>query len=229
VKTAFPFKDFTMRLPLRAKSLIAATLTAGLFLSHFASAQAPDAKAVLAKGQQIATTVCAACHGADGNSMQAANPSLAAQPAGYIANQLAHFKSGVRDNAIMKGFATALSPEDMKAVGEYYSRQKPRILGAKDMKLAKAGETIWRSGIPAKGVPACTACHGPAGAGIAAQYPRLGGQHPEYTLEELKSFAAMTRGGNDKDVGGKVMTAIASKLSEAEMKALAEYAAGLKP
>ncbi len=216
-----------MRFTLRATSQLLATLSAGL-VAAATFAQAPDAKAVLAKGQQIATTVCAACHGADGNSMMAANPSLAGQPAGYVARQLEHFKSGVRDNAIMKGFAATMSAEDMKAVGEYFSQQKPRVLGVKDMAVAKAGEIIYRSGIAAKGVPACTACHGPSGAGIPAQYPRLSGQHPEYTLAQLKSFAGNARGGHDKDAGGKVMTAFAAKLSEAEMKALAEYTAGLR-
>jgi cytochrome c553 len=222
-----PDKDKIMSFTPRAMSLAVATLTAGLF-STLTSAQAPDAKAMLAKGQQIATTVCAACHGADGNSLASANPSLAGQPAGYIAKQLTHFKSGVRDNAIMKGFATALSDDDMKAVGEYFSRQKPRIIGAKNLELAKTGEAIWRGGIPAKGVPACTACHGPSGAGIPAQYPRLGGQYAEYTYEELSAFAKGVRGNHDKDAGGKIMTAIAAKMNEAEMKAVAEYAAGLR-
>ncbi len=211
-----------MSFTFRAASLAIATLGACA-----AFAQTPDSKALIAKGQQTAAA-CAACHGADGNSLIAANPSLAGQPAGYIAKQLEHFKAGTRDNAIMKGFASALSSEDMKAVGEYFSRQKPRVIGLKDVAAIKTGEAIWRAGIAAKGVPACTACHGPAGAGIAAQYPRIGGQHAEYTLAQLKSFAGGTRGGNDKDAGGKIMAAFAGKLSDGEMKAVAEYASGLR-
>jgi cytochrome c553 len=224
------FEELMKKTPLRAAALLA-SLTVAALCTLPALAQEPakvDSAAMVAKGQQIASTVCAACHAADGNSMQAINPSLAGQPAGYIAKQLEHFKSGVRDNAIMKGFASALSSEDMKAVGEYFSRQKPRVIGAKDMAVAKAGETIWRSGIASKGVPACTACHGPAGAGVPAQYPRLGGQHPDYTIAQLKAFAGGTRGAHDKDAGGKVMMAFAGKLSEGEMKALAEYASGLR-
>ena len=214
-----------MSFTLRAFALCASLVT----LSVFAADAPPvvDSAARIAKGQQLAAT-CAACHGADGNSMIAANPTLAGQPAGYIAKQLTHFKSGVRDNAVMKGFATGLSDEDMKALGEYFSRQKARVIGVKDVSVAKVGENIWRNGIIAKGVPACTACHGPAGAGIPAQYPRLGGQHAEYTLAQLKSFAGGTRGAHDKDAGGRTMAAFAGKLSDAEMKAVAEYASGLR-
>ncbi len=214
-----------MSFTLRAFALCASLIS----LSAFAADAPPvvDSAARVAKGQQLAAT-CAACHGADGNSLIAANPSLAGQSAGYIARQLTHFKSGVRENAIMKGFATALSDEDMKALGEYFSRQKARVGGVKEVMLAKVGENIWRNGIIAKGVPACTACHGPAGAGIPAQFPRLGGQHAEYTLTQLKSFAGGTRGANDKDAGGRVMAAFAGKMNEAEMKAVAEYASGLR-
>jgi cytochrome c553 len=220
-----PHKDTTMSFTLRAFALCASLIS----LSAFAADAPPavDTAARVAKGQQLAAT-CAACHGTDGNSMIAANPTLAGQPAGYIARQLTHFKSGVRDNAIMKGFATALSDDDMKALGEYFSRQKARVGGVKDVSVAKVGENIWRNGIIAKGVPACTACHGPSGAGIPAQYPRLGGQHAEYTLAQLKSFAGGTRGAHDKDAGGRTMAAFAGKMSEAEMKAVAEYASGLR-
>ena len=214
-----------MSLTLRACALCASLISLPLF-----AADAPpvvDLAARAAKGQQLAAA-CAACHGADGNSLIAANPSLAGQPAGYVTKQLMHFKTGVRDNAIMKGFAAGLADEDMKALGEYYSRQKIRVIGVKDVSVAKVGENIWRNGIIAKGVPACTACHGPAGAGVPAQYPRLGGQHAEYTLAQLKNFAGGARGAHDKDAGGRTMAAFAGKLSEAEMKAVSEYASGLR-
>jgi cytochrome c553 len=226
--------QITMSFTLRARtafcaSVFAATLSAVYSASSLA-ADAPaavDFAARIAKGQQLSAT-CAACHGADGNSLIAANPSLAGQPAGYIARQLAHFKTDVRANAIMKGFATALSDDDMKALGEYFSRQKPRVIGVKDVSVAKVGENIWRNGNIAKGIPACTACHGPAGAGVPAQYPRLGGQHADYTIAQLKGFAGGTRGAHDKDAGGRTMAAFAGKMSDAEMKAVAEYASGLR-
>jgi cytochrome c553 len=116
----------------------------------------------------------------------------------------------------------------MKALGEYFSRQKPRVIGVKDVSVAKVGENIWRNGNIAKGIPACTACHGPAGAGVPAQYPRLGGQHAEYTIAQLKGFAGGTRGAHDKDAGGRTMAAFAGKMSDAEMKAVAAYASGLR-
>lgn len=227
-----------MSLTLRARTAFCASIFVATFSGVFSAAfsassvaadapPAVDMAARAAKGQQLSAT-CAACHGADGNSLIAANPSLAGQPAGYIARQLTHFKTDVRANAIMKGFAAALSDDDMKALGEYFSRQKPRVLGVKDVSVAKVGENIWRNGIIAKGIPACTACHGPAGAGVPAQYPRLGGQHAEYTIAQLKGFAGGTRGAHDKDAGGRTMAAFAGKLSEAEMKAVAEYASGLR-
>lgn len=195
-----------------------ALMAAGLLvLSLHAGAQAPDRD-----GAQIATTVCAACHGADGNSMLPANPHLAQQSEQYIAAQLAAFKSGARANPIMQGMAAGLTPGEMKAVGAYYAKQrltKPAI--AKDKKLALEGQQIWRAGIKKLDVPACAGCHGPAGAGIPAQYPRVAGQWPEYTLDSLKQYASGTRKNT-------MMQPIATRLSEGQMKALAEYMAGMR-
>ncbi|MBL8515915.1 MAG: cytochrome c4 [Betaproteobacteria bacterium] len=186
-------------------------------VSLHAGAEAPDRD-----GTQIATTVCAACHGMDGNSMIAANPHLAQQSEQYIAAQLAAYKSGARVNPIMQGMAAGLTPGEMKAVGAYFAKQrlaKPAI--AKDKKLALEGQQIWRAGIKKLDVPACAGCHGPAGAGIPAQYPRVAGQWGDYTLDALKQYAAGTR----KNV---MMQPIAQRLSEGQMKALSEYMAGLR-
>lgn len=186
-----------------------------------AAASAPVPKADLERGKQIATTVCAACHGADGNSAASANPHLAGQHGDYIAAQLAAFKSGARPSPIMQGMAGALTPEDMRNVGAYYESRKPAAAVARDKALAMRGQQVWRAGIKSTGVPACAGCHGAAGHGIAAQYPRLAGQFPEQSLGWLKAYAA---GGRPHPVMGPV----AAKLSENDMKALAEYIAGLR-
>ena len=184
----------------------------------------------LAKGQALAG-VCAGCHGVDGVSPIPTQPSLAGMSWQYIAKQLRHFKSGQRDNAIMKGFATTLSDADMKALGVYFASMKGRPIGTKDEKLAKTAERLYRAGDATRSLPACAGCHSPSGAGIPALYPRVGGQHAEYTLAQLTSFRAGVRGGatkEDSNPTGKMMMTIAGKLTEPEMKALAEYTAGLK-
>lgn len=195
-----------------------------------ALAQDPAAKPDLAKAQTIVNQVCAACHGTDGNSPSPANPSLAGLPAEYITAQLAHFKSGVRANPVMLGMSAALSPADMVALGAYYAHQKPKGLTAKDPELVKIGQGLYRGGDTAHGIPACSACHGPSGAGVPKSYPRLAGQHGEYTYAQLKAFKAGERGADKegKDVNGRIMAAIAAKLSDTQMKALAEYTAGLR-
>jgi cytochrome c553 len=193
-------------------------------------AQNESAKPDPAKVQQIVTQDCAGCHGAEGNSLSAANPSLAGQQAEYITLQLAHYKAGIRNNPVMMAMAAPLSPEDMKALGIFYSRQKTRVQGAKDPQLIAAGQKLFRGGNGASGVPACAACHAPNGAGVPARYPRLGGQYADYTVAQLKAFKAGERGmdKDGKDVNGKIMTQIASRMSERDMLAVAEYAAGLR-
>lgn len=186
-----------------------------------AAEPAAAAKPDLERGKQIATTVCAACHGADGRSSLAANPHLAAQHGEYIALQLAAFKSGVRPSPIMQPMAAALTPEDMRNVGAYYEMQKPVESMARDKALATRGQQIWRGGIRGINVNACAGCHGASGHGIPAQNPRLAGQWSELTVGWLKAFA----------VGGRphpVMGPLAAKLSENDMKAVAEYIAGLR-
>jgi len=199
---------------------------AGLMASVYACAAIAAApgdapKPDLERGKQLATTVCAACHGADGNSPTPANPVLAGQHGGYIANQLAAFKSGARPSPIMQGMAAPLTPEDMRSVGAFYEQQKAGERVARDAALVKRGERIWRAGIRAIGVPACAGCHGAAGHGIPAQYPRLAGQHSELTLGWLKAYASGAR-------PNPVMSPIASKLNENDMRAVTEYASGLR-
>jgi cytochrome c553 len=193
-------------------------------------AQGAAAKPDLAKAQTIVNQVCAACHGTDGNSPSPANPNLAGLPAEYITVQLAHFKSGVRANPVMLGMSASLSPADMTALGAYFAQQKPKGLTARDPELVKTGQSLYRGGDAAHGVPACSACHGPAGAGVPKAYPRLAGQHGDYTYAQLKAFKAGERGADKegKDVNGRIMAAIAGKLSDSQMKALAEYTAGLR-
>ncbi|MEI6317374.1 MAG: c-type cytochrome [Pseudomonadota bacterium] len=216
------------------RSLAIAALMAGAVLASVfpgssvhaaaASAVAPAApKGDPAKGQTLAAGVCAGCHGADGNSGVPANPTLAGQHAGYIAKQLANFKSGERKNAIMQGMVAALSPQDMLDLGAFYARQQAKPRPANDKELALIGQNLYRAGNAAVGLPACAGCHSPNGAGIPAQYPRLAGQHVDYTVAQLRAFRAGER-GNDMN---KVMRTIAGRLSDREMQALAEYVSGL--
>jgi cytochrome c553 len=196
--------------------------TAAIILGFSTLTANAQAKADAARGQQIATTVCAACHGADGNSLASANPHLAGQGEQYIASQLAAFKAGTRVNAVMQGMAANLTPEDMKAVGAYFATQKltkPAL--ARDKKLAEEGQQIYRAGIKKVDVPACAGCHGANGSGIPAQYPRLAGQWPEYTLQNLDEYAKGTR-------KHPIMATITQRLSDRQMKALAEYIAGMR-
>jgi cytochrome c553 len=211
-------------------ALFAATAVMSIAAAAQEATQAAVAKPDLAKAGQIAAQVCAACHGADGNSAAAANPNLAAQGADYITLQLMHFKAGVRVNATMQAMAATLSDADMKALGIYFSQQKPKGLGAKDPALVKAGQKLWRGGDEATDVPACAACHSPTGAGIPKNYPRLAGQYADYVYAQLKAFQSGARGADPggKDVNGRIMASIAHDMADAQMKAVADYAAGLR-
>jgi cytochrome c553 len=191
-----------------------------------AAAAAPDLK----RAQEIVSQVCAACHGADGNSPTPANPNLAGQPADYITLQLAHFKAGIRVNPVMQPMAAPLSDADMRSLGAYFAQQKPKGLAAKDPNSVKLAQRLYRGGDMANGIPACAACHSPDGAGIPKNFPRVGGQHADYTYGQLQAFKLGQR-GNDKDgkdVNGRIMGTIASRLSDAQMKAVADYMAGLR-
>lgn len=183
------------------------------------------AKADPAQAQQIVTKVCAACHAADGNSASPVNPVLAGQHADYIAKQLADFKGNTeRKNPVMLGMAASLSHQDMQNLGAYFEAQKPKTRAARDPALVKLGQQIYRGGIMAKSVAACTSCHGPTGAGIPAQFPRVAGQYAEYTAAQLQGFRAGER-ANDPN---SMMRTIAARLSDSEIKAVSEYLAGLR-
>jgi len=191
-----------------------------------AQAFAAPAKPDVARGQAIAAQVCAACHGADGNSTGGAYPKLAGQHAEYLVKQLHDFKPQagkppLRNNPIMAGFAAALSDQDMINVAAWFASQTPKPGYAHDAKTAALGRSIWRGGIASRGVPACAACHGPTGQGIPIQYPRLSGQWAEYIVAQLAAFQQGTRNNSDP------MHEIAHRMSDDEVKAVADYAAGL--
>ena len=207
------------------KSLLALTLSALISISAgsaFASETQAVAKPDLAKGQEKSTQVCAACHTADGSRGSPAYPILQGQHPEYLVKQLTEYKSGARANAIMAGMAGLLSLDDMKNVAAFYASKQAKPGFAKNKDSVALGEKIYRGGIVAKQVPACAGCHGPTGAGIPVQYPRLGGQHADYAEAQLVAF----RGGIRKN--SAQMTAIASRLSDAEIKAVADYVAGLR-
>lgn len=187
------------------------------------------AKPDVAKGESIAKQVCAACHAADGNSAIAANPKLAGQFQEYLHKQLVNFKpqgarKAERDNAIMAGMVANLSADDMHNVAAYYAGQKLRPAAASSKELAAHGQKLWRGGNAASSVPACAGCHGPNGAGIPSQYPRVAGQFAEYVEAQLKLFRA---GGRANDANG-MMRGVAARMTDQEIKAVAEYAAGLR-
>lgn len=186
-----------------------------------AAAPPPPFKADLARGQTIAAT-CMACHTADGTRGISANPILQGQHPEYLVKQLQEYKSGKRANAIMMGMAATLSDEDMRHVAAFYASKRPVPGAARNKELVELGQSIWRGGIAAKGVPACAGCHGPAGAGVPAQYPRLSGQHAEYTEATMLAFRSGARGNNAQ------MSAIAAKMNEREIAAVSDFAAGLR-
>ena len=198
---------------------VIAALAAGLM-----SATGTQAAGDAAKAATIATTVCVACHGADGNSAIPMNPKLAGQHPEYLTKQLKNFKSGERKNAVMSGIVANLTEEDMANLGAYFGTQKPNGGSAKTNGAGSPGERLYRGGVPSKGIPACASCHGATGAGIPVQFPRLAGQHAEYTTNQLKIF----RSGERANDGAAMMRGIASRLSDADIAAVADYIQGLK-
>jgi cytochrome c553 len=205
-------------------ALILAALSSGAALAQ------PLPKADAAKGREIATQVCAACHGNDGNSTDPANPKLAAQIPEYLAKQLANFKPGPsgrraeRENAIMAGFAATLSAEDMRNLAAFYGQQTLKPAKAQDKATIDIGQRIYRGGVADRGVAACAGCHGPAGEGVPAQFPALAGQFADYIDAQLKAFRSGAR-ANDPN---RMMRMTAARLSDAEIRAVANYIAGLR-
>ena len=207
--------------------LMGACAVAAICLGQGVAAQSKVPAGDPAKGQQIASTVCAACHSADGNSTLAANPRLAGQSAEYLVKQLTDLakpagdKSG-RENPVMSAMAMTLSEEDRRNVAAWFASQAPKPSLARDKDSAEQGERIYRSGIADKAVPACAGCHGPTGAGLPVLYPRIGGQFSEYVVAQLKAFRDGTRRNN------LPMQQISFRMSDAEMNAVADFVAGLR-
>ena len=191
---------------------------------------AAPAKADPAKGEALyangdaarGIVACASCHGAAGNSTISVNPKLAGQHEAYISKQLDNFKGPDRNNAIMTTFSGLLSADDAKNVAAYLSLQKSKQGSAKNKDIVELGKQIYRGGIAEKNVPACAGCHSPNGAGIPAQYPRIAGQHQDYTIAQLTNFRTGLRKNSTQ------MTTISKRMSDDEMKAVADYVAGLK-
>ena len=177
-----------------------------------------DAETGRAKSQ-----ACAGCHGIDGNSNSGGFPSLAGQVSGYISGQLEAYKSGKRKNAIMLGMAQALSSSDMADIDAWYASQKVkrRLVTDENLIIAKQGESLYRGGAVELSIPACMACHGPAGRGIPSNYPRVAGQWSEYLEAQLLAFKSGDR-------VNKVMNPISHRLSSAQIKALSMYMSALK-
>jgi cytochrome c553 len=206
--------------------MIRALVCGAAALAFAAQAHAQDAAA---KAQSIANQVCAACHAADGNSTAAANPKIAGQVPEYLHKQLVDFKAQggkkpARESPVMNGMVANLSEADMKGLAAFYAGQALQPAAAADKKLASQGQKLWRGGNTSTGVPACAGCHGPTGAGIPAQYPRLSGQYAEYLVAQLKAFKEGAR-GNDPN---GMMRGVTARMTEAEIRAVAEYAAGLR-
>ena len=187
-----------------------------------ASVQLAFAQGDAAVGQSKAA-LCATCHGAEGNSEFPMNPKLAGQNATYLTKQLMDYKSGVRSNPTMSAMVLNLSEQDMQDISAWYSSQQVTLQGA-DPKFVELGESLYRAGIKELAVPACSACHSPTGRGNApAGFPSLGGQHAEYTLQQLKDFRAGVRQNDESSM----MRIVVERLTDRELEALASYVSGL--
>jgi len=179
-----------------------------------------------AEAGQGKAAICAACHGADGNSVVPNWPKIAGQHAAYIERQLGLMKGGNRVVPEMAGIVISLSDQDMADVAAYFSTQTTAA-GLADEALLATGESLYRAGIAEKDVPACMSCHGPAGKGNPLSgYPSLAGQHSVYSEKMLMGFRAGTMWGDD-DTNSKIMTDVANRLTDAEIKAVASYIQGL--
>jgi cytochrome c553 len=209
---------------MKPSALLLSFLLLGTFAggSFGAAEPAPSAKPDLAKGEAISTNVCVSCHSNDGSRGSPANPIIQGQHPEYLVKQLTEFKAGQRNNPIMRGIAATLSPDDMKNVAAFYATKQPKPGFAKNKDSVKLGEQIYRGGIAERNIPACAGCHSPAGGGIPAQYPRLAGQHADYAEAQLVAFRATARNNSSTMVG------IASKMNDREIKAVADYIAGLR-
>lgn len=191
----------------------------GLALVQSGSAADGDADAGKAR-----SATCAACHGADGNSVNPEWPKIAGQHESYIVIQLQAYQSGKRQNALMSAQAVGLSEKDMADLAAYYAAQTPKQ-GKADPELVATGERVYRGGNAERGVPACIACHGPAGKGNPlTAYPLIAGQHATYTYQQLRAYADQQR-KSDKN---QMMRNIADRMSDSDMRAVASYIEGLR-
>ena len=206
----------------------AAHLLSGLLLASFASvASAADpapapAKPDLTKGGAKATEVCVACHTTDGSRGSPANPILQGQHPEYLVKQLVEFKTDKRPNPVMKGMAAALTEQDMKNVAAFYATKQAKPGFAKNKDLVALGEKIYRGGLADRQIAACAGCHGPNGAGIPSQFPRVAGQHADYTEAQLLAFRDKIRKNSP------TMSSVVEKMNDHEIKAVADYIAGLR-
>lgn len=205
--------------------LMAAAVATAQAGEHAKAAPKGDA----AKGQAIGSTVCGACHAADGNSNLAANPKLAGQHPEYLFKQMRDFKAAEgkppeRTNALMNGMIAAYDEQQMRDIAAYFAAQKQVGDTAKNRDTIEFGRKLYRAGDAEKGLPACAACHGPTGTGMPAQFPRIGGQFAEYIEAQLKAF----RDGSRANDPNKTMRMVAIKMTDAEIKAVADYTAGLR-
>ena len=217
-------------------TVIAAEEPAAAAVSELTEAHGPSVPGDATAGQSK-SAVCAACHGLDGNAADPQYPKLAGQHERYIARHLGLFKSGERNNAIMLGFSATLSPQDMRDIGAYFASQKALPGMADDtpvsegeyagMKFYQIGEKLYRQGDAARGIPACTGCHGISGSGNPGPaYPHLAGQHAPYVVAMLNAYregAVFGKGDN----ANTVMSGVAKYLSDQEIAALASYIEGL--
>ena len=211
------------------KSALLVVMAASSIAAHAADAK-PAPKADPAKGEAIYTNgdnarniiSCASCHGAAGNSTIVQNPKLSAQHDAYLIKQLMEFKGPARNNAVMTSIAKPLTDEDMRNISAYLSKQQPKPGAAKNKATVELGKRIYRGGIVEKSVPACASCHSANGAGIPAQFPRLAGQHQDYTAAQMTNFRSGVRKNSEQ------MSTIAKRMSDEEIQAVSDYIAGLK-
>ncbi len=199
------------------------TLAVAIAVASAGSAVAQD------KAPSVASQVCASCHGTDGNSSAPVNPKIAGQGIDYLHKQLRDFKAvdgkkPLRESPIMNGMVANLSEGDMKGLAAYYAGQALKPAAAADKDLAALGQKLWRGGDLGNGVPACAGCHGPAGAGVPAQYPRLAGQYADYVAAQLTAF----REGRRANDPNSMMRGVAARMTDRQIRAVAEYAAGLR-
>lgn len=220
-----PVRSHAGKRRLRTEGWERLALGLGLLLAASTALAASGGNAAAGKAKSVA---CAGCHGPDGNGVGNPDwPKLAGQVEEYLLKQLRDFKSGARKdlimNGTMNGMAAGLSEQDMKDIAAFYASQKLKPSVARDAELVKLGERIYRGGIAKRRVAACMSCHGPSGHGIPPKFPRVSGQNSSYTEKQMLFFKAGTR-SND----GGVMTPTAFEMSEKEIKAVAEYLAGLR-